>query len=163
MSPTVYRPDEGRVQTVKWLAFFLGLVVLFSVAPALAHLNLQAAPGWARAVLLLAAVQAVYIAWMLATPDWASVWVVMLVFAFVSAAYGMATAIAIATPLDKPMLLGMGDLRESASRWCGSVLLVHALATYLCGRTSAKWRRAFELEMAGRDKPIRSARRVAGA
>lgn len=163
MPPTVYEADEGRLQTVQWLAFFLGLVVLFSVAPALGHLNLYAAPGWARAVLLLAVLEAVYIAWMLATPDWASVWVVMLVFAFVSAAYGMATAIAIATPLDKPMPLGMGDLRESASQWCGSVMLLNSLATYLCGRTSAKWRRAFELEMAGRDKPTRSARRVAGA
>jgi len=161
MPPTAYKPDEGRVQTVQWLAFFLGLVVLFGVAPALGYLNLGTAPGWARAVLLLAALEAVYIAWMLATPDWASVWVVMLVFAFVSAAYGMATAIAVATPLDKPMPLGMGELRGSAAQWCGSVLLVHALATYLCGRTSAKWRRAFELEMAGRDKPVRPTRKTA--
>ncbi|OHB69164.1 MAG: hypothetical protein A2V70_21215 [Planctomycetes bacterium RBG_13_63_9] len=95
-------------------------------------------------------VQIVYIAWMLNMPDWASVWVVMLVFAGVAAVYAVATALAIATPVDRPMPLGMGEVRHSARAWCTAVLLTMSLATYLCGRTSAKWRRTFELEMAGR-------------
>ena len=152
MPPDVYAPDRGHVATVRGLAMILGLVIAFSVCPVfyLAHWNLAAAPGWARIVVLLAVVQAAYIAWMLNVPDWSSVWVAMLVFAAVSTLYGTATAIALATPIDQPMLLGMTEVRHSAGAWCGSVLLVMSLATYLCGRTSAQWRRSFELETAGR-------------
>jgi hypothetical protein len=152
MPPDVYRPDEGTLATVKWLALILGLVVAFSIAPVLADyrrcLNLATAPDWTRAVLLMAAVQAVYITWMLNAPDWASVWVVMLVFAVVAALYAVATAVAIATPLGQPIWLQMDE--NSATAWCGSVLLAMSLATYLCGRTATKWRRTFELEMAGK-------------
>ena len=155
MPVDIYRPDQGRILTVKWLALFLAAAVAFSLIPVFykMYLNLETAPGWARVILLMAALQAIYIAWMLSAPDWVSVWVVMLVFALVAAAYGMATALALATPLDKSMLLGMGEVRTSAKGWCGAVLLVMSLATYLSGRTSAKWRRAFELEKAGRGKP----------
>lgn len=155
----VYRPDEGKRTTVKWLAFLLGLVVVFSLFPVfyLRYLNLAAAPGWARIVLLVAVVEAAYIAWMLNAPDWASVWVVMLVFAAASAVYATAAAYAVATvvatPAAKPMLLGMDEVRGSAGAWCGSVLSAMALATYLCGRTATRWRRTFELETAGRRKP----------
>ena len=37
------------------------------------HLGLQAGPGWARGVLLLAGLQAVYVMWMFNAPDWATV------------------------------------------------------------------------------------------
>ena len=97
--------------------------------------------------MIVAVLQAIYIVWMLAVADFASVWVVMVVFALVSAAYAAATAIALATPLQKPMLLEMGQYRDQAPSWCGAVLLVTALATYLTGRIAARWRRAFQLEM----------------
>jgi hypothetical protein len=153
MPADVYRADEGNLATVKWLALILGLVVAFSVAPVFLdyrRLNLATAPDWARVVLLVAAVQAVYIAWMLGAPDWASVWVVMLVFAAASTLYAVATAVAIATPLEYPMWLEMDKVGSSAQKWCGSVLAAMSLATYLCGRTATKWRRTFELETAGR-------------
>jgi hypothetical protein len=165
MPSGAYRPDRGHVATVKWLAFMLGLAVAFSLWPAVheMHSTLRTAQGWARmalpgwawVVFLLAAAQAAYIAWMLNRPDWASVWVLMWVFAAVAALYGMATAVAIATPADKPMPLDMGQLRHSAAAWCAAVLLVMSLSTYLCGRTSARWRRSFELETAGRNAPWR--------
>ncbi len=179
MPPNVYQADRGSLVTIRGLAAILALVVLFSLlpvgwltarpyfreAPAAAsedgtetapvefksYLNLETAPGWARVVILVAVIQVFYIAWMLAAPDWAGVWVVMVVFAVVSTAYGMGTAMAITWPVEKPMLLGVGDeFRTSAKYWCGSVLAVMSLATYLCGRTSAKWRRMCELELAGR-------------
>lgn len=145
--PNAYRPDADHVRTVKWLAVFLGLAVLFSLAPVVRflYLNPETAPGWARVVLLAAAVEAVFIAWMLAAPDWASVWVVMLVFAVVAAMYGMATAIAAATPPHQPLPLGLAEVRTTAASWSGAVMLVMALATYACGRLSAKWRRVYEL------------------
>ncbi|OHB85914.1 MAG: hypothetical protein A2V98_14590 [Planctomycetes bacterium RBG_16_64_12] len=153
MPADAYRPDRGKLRTLKWLAFFLALVVAFSTFPAWEHLNLATAPDWARIVLLLAALEAFYIVWMLATPDWASVWVVALVFAFVAAVYAMATAIVLATPLDKALPLGLGEFRLLAARWCASVLVLSALATYLCGHISVRWRRRLELETAGRNRP----------
>ena len=154
MPPGVYRPDAGNVATVKWLALILGLVVAFSITPVLylAHFNPATAPDWAHLVLAVAVVQAAYIAWMLNVPDWATVWVVMLVFAAVSALYAVATAVAVATPLEEPIWLDMGEVRNSAGAWCGAVLLAMSLATYLCGRTATKWRRTFELQTARRGK-----------
>jgi hypothetical protein len=155
MPANVYRPDAGKIANIRWLAAILGLTVLFSLAPVFykMHFDVQVAPGWARLVLLLAVLQAVYIAWMLGAPDWVSVWVVMLVFAAVAALYGTATAMAITAPVDRPMLLGMDEVRRPARAWCGSVMLVMSLATYLCGRLSARWRRAVELETASRSGP----------
>jgi hypothetical protein len=93
-----------------------------------------------------------YVLWMAVTPDWSTVRVVMMVFAAVSALYGMATAVAIATPPDNPMPLGMGDIRNSAPRWCGAMVLLMSLATYLCGRVSAKWRRSWQLQATARNR-----------
>jgi len=177
----VYRADRGSLTTVKGLAVILALVVLFSLLPVgwlavspnsrnesvaasdgeadpasekpESYINLEKAPPWARIVMLIAVLQLFYIAWMLTSPDWGGVWVVMVVFALVSTAYGMATAMAIAWPIEEPMPLRVEpDLRWPAKYWCGSVLAVMSLATYLCGRTSAKWRRTCELELAGRER-----------
>jgi len=147
MPADVYRPDADHVRMVKWLAVFLGLTVLFSLIPVVRFLyfNPETAPGWARFVLLAAAIEGAFILWMLAAPDWASVWVVMLVFAVVAALYGMGTAIATATPPHQPLPLGLAEVRTRAAGWCGAVMLVMALATYVCGRVSAKWRRVYEL------------------
>jgi len=152
MPPDTYQADPSKLASVRWLALWLGLAVVFSVLPLFwgSHLNVETAPWWARLVLLVALLQTAYIAWMLNSPDWASVWVVMVVFAGVSMFYGMATAISVARPEHQPMPLGMGEVRQSAKAWCSSVLLVMALATYLAGRAAARWRRAFSLEMAAR-------------
>ncbi len=149
-----YRADASRLASVRWLAFFLSLALLFSALPLFygAYWNLGTAPGWARLAFLVALLQAVYVTWMLAAPDWASVRVVFVLFAGVSMLYAVATAVAVATPLDKPMPLDLGTVRHPAKAWCSSVLLVMALATYLAGRATSRWRRAFELEMAARLK-----------
>ena len=147
-----YRPDRGKVHTARWMAALLGLLVIFSTTPALAHLDLQLAPGWARAVLLVAGLQTAYVIWMALTPDWSTVRVVMMVFAAVSALYGMATAVAVATPLDSPLPLGMQQVRHSASYWCGAILLLMSLATYLCGRVSFQWQRSWKWQTAVRSR-----------
>jgi hypothetical protein len=156
MPSDAYQADRGKIQTVRWLAFFLALAVAFTAAPALVHLNLAGAPGWTWVVLLLASVQACYVFWMVVTPDWASVRVVMFVFLAVATVYGIATAVAMTTPPGDPMPLDVGELHASAPRWCASVVLVSFLAVYLCGRTSRRWRRSFELEMWGRRRSARS-------
>jgi hypothetical protein len=150
-----YQADPSKRIAVRWLALWLGLAVAFSVLPLFSggYLNPAVAPlwpWWARLVLLVAVLQATYIAWMLGSPDWASVWVVMIVFTGVAMLYGMTTAVVVASPPHRPMPLDLGEVRHAARAWCSSVLLVMALATYLAGRTASRWRRAFELEIAAR-------------
>jgi len=150
MPADVYVPDTGHVAAVRWLAMFLGLAVAFSLCPIFypkMQLNLETAPWWARIALLVGVVQIAFIVWMVNRPDWASVWVVMLVFAGVATFYAMASAYALATPIDFP-IWGMDDVRHSAKKWCPSVLLVTSLVTYLSGRVSMRWHRALELEHA---------------
>jgi len=153
--PGVYRPDIGKIATVRGLAIILSLIVAFSIGPAVYAMfsGTGPVPAWSRLVLLVGALQMAYILWMVAAPDWASVWVVMLSFAAVSAVYGMATGVSLAPPLSQPEFLGMSDqVHRSAKFWCAAVTATMALATYLCGRNSARWRRSLELQHAGRNR-----------
>jgi hypothetical protein len=150
----VHEPDDEEIQTARSLALLLALIVGLGTIPAWGHVNLQTAPNWARLVLLLAAIEGFYLVWMVATPDWASVWVVMIVFAFAASLYAMATAIAWGTPPSRPLPLDIGELRHTAARWCGAMLLLHVLATWLCGHTASKWRQSYELQMAPRRGPL---------
>lgn len=152
-----YCPDRGRINAIKWLAGILLAATLFSVTPVVYQMqvNLATAPGWARVVVLLATLQVVYVVWMASAPDWSTAWVVMLVFAGVSALYAVATALVFATPPDQAMPLGLGEVRYSARAWCAAVLAVMSLCTYLAGRFSTRWRRSFEYETAGRAVVLR--------
>jgi hypothetical protein len=154
LPPNVYEADPDKVRMARVLAMILLTAALFGILPVLRlhHLNLETAPGWARAVLLMAAVQAVYVLWMASAPDWVSLWVVMLVFALASGVYALAAAVAMATPPDHPMMWGMTEVRYRAAPWCGVVLAIMSLASYLCARASTRWRRSFEREMAQRAK-----------
>ena len=142
----IYRPDAGHVVAMRWLALVLGGIVVFSMLPAVrvAGLNLETAPGWARAAVLIAALQALVLLWMLAVPDFSSVWVAMLVFAGVAAVYALATSMALAAPPGKPLPLQLGEVRRTAGTWCGAVLALNALGTYLAGRLSTRWQQAAE-------------------
>ncbi|MBI1903528.1 MAG: hypothetical protein HYS13_20690 [Planctomycetia bacterium] len=146
-----YEADAGKVQTVYMLAAALAALTVFAAAPALRHMNLSDAPGWARAVLILSALQLVYVVWMVSLPDWSTVYIGMIVFAIVSAAYGVAWALVAFTPTSRPInFLDLDEVRRSAAGWCLVVLLLGALCTYACGRFSGRWRREFELAKARR-------------
>lgn len=137
-----YVPDKAKVHTVYLLAAGMAAVSVFCAVPGLQHLNLAEAPDWARFVLLLSALQLVYCAWMASLPDWSTVWVGMVVFAVVSAIYGMGLAIATATPVERPVVLELTDVRGTARGWCAAAMLLTGLMTYCCGRVSGGWRRS---------------------
>jgi hypothetical protein len=158
LSADVYRPDARRIAAVNGLALALAAIVAFSLLPLLTtgEENMATAPGWARAALLVAVVQAVYIVWMVAAPDWSSVWVLMVVFAVSAAGYAAAAPIAAFAPPEKLAALGMPNLTRFAAGWCACVMLTLSLGTYLCGRLATRWRRAFEMEAAARNRLPRS-------
>jgi hypothetical protein len=155
--PEGYEPDAGKVQTVYMLAIALGAFTAFAAAPALQHINLLDAPWWARIVLILSAVQLIYIAWMVSLPDWSTVWIGMAVFALVSAVYGVGCAIVVATPeLDAINFLDLDGpesdplFRKKVAAWCAVMLLLGTVLTYACGRFAGKWRKQYELVKAAR-------------
>jgi hypothetical protein len=143
MPAGVCRAEPARCVTLYKLAGLLALAVVLSLVPVvwLGHLNVETAPGWARAALVLAGLQILFLGRMLSAPDWASAWIVMLVFAFTAVVYAVVLAMTMVTPVDHQLALGLGPVRYGAAGWCGGVLAVMALATYLAGRVSVRWRR----------------------
>ena len=111
------------------------------MAPALRYNILADPPAWVWAVLPIGLLQAAYVAWMAVTPDRSTTRVVMIVFAAVAALYAAAATAALAWPLDRPMPLDLGPMRDKVPLWCGSVLLIMILGTYAAGRVSWRWRR----------------------
>ncbi|NLE39793.1 MAG: hypothetical protein GX621_17375 [Pirellulaceae bacterium] len=137
----VYRADPGRVATARWLAAFLGVLVVVGALPAMGHLNPATAPGWARFLVLIALIQLAYLAWMATLPDWASVRVVMVVFASVAVLCLFVLAATVVTPADTVLPLGLETVRDKVARWCLAVLSLNLLGVFLCGRTSFGWQR----------------------
>jgi hypothetical protein len=79
LPPGAYEAGGAQLQAVWRLAALLAAILVISLLPVAwhRHLGLQASPGWARSVLLVAGLQALYLVWMLNAPDWATVRVVM--------------------------------------------------------------------------------------
>lgn len=152
-----YRADPGKVQTTYMLALALGALTLLCAAPALRHPNLVEAPNWARVVLIASAVQLVFICWMVSLPDWSTVWINMVVFAFVAALYGVAWAVITFTPEYMPInFLDLDEppdapVRTRAGPWSFVMLMLATLLTYACGRFSGRWRRQYEMAKAMRE------------
>lgn len=136
-----YRANPHQVETVYWLAVVLFFVIVFSAAPAVGYLQLDHAPAWAQAMLLVAGIQLAYSMWLVIVPDWSTIRVGMWLFgisAFLYAAglglFGMAA--------DAQAPLGLSVARSSAAGWCGANALALGLLSYACGQVGSTWRRA---------------------
>jgi hypothetical protein len=140
-----YSADIYRRQAVYWLGLGLALLCLFHLAPAFHYFDLSVAPGWARAVVILTLIELALVAWMVSVPDWSTVRVAMVVFAIVAALYGAALAIVVMTPRDVPIFLDLDEKRDAARLWCGAVVLLTGLMTYVAGSMGYKWRKAYLL------------------
>ncbi len=140
---SLQRIADKRRKELKHLISLLGGLTFFSVLPLIVagHLNPASAPLYARWALFIAVVQLAYLVWSVLMPDWASAWVLMIVFAVAAACYGAATALAVATPPDRAVALELTDVRHFARGWCACVLLTNSLGAYLAGRLAALWRR----------------------
>jgi len=154
--PDAYQAEQRWITLVKYLAIGLTAAVLFSLLPVLVKgsLNLAIAPPWARVALLVSALQAAYVLWLLATPDWAALRVLTYVFAAVAALYALGGALALAAPVDKLSWLGLDEVQTAARSWCGAVMAVMMLASYVCGRCAARWRLACQQQLAARRRSI---------
>ncbi len=140
-----YQADRGKIATLRWLALCLLGITLLGASPALLHFPLAGAPWWALLVLLIAALQTLYIFWMVTLPDWSTAWVLMLVFAVSAALYGCGLAVALVAPPTPEMPLDLYGVRRLAVPWSAAMVLLTFLGAYLCGRFSHRWYRSFTL------------------
>ena len=112
-------------------------------------------------MLLLAAVEIIYAGWLALIPDWATGWIAMLVLAGATTLYGAAFGLTMLTPPTTSLPLDMNSIRGSVRIWCSLVVVVTLAGTYLCGRTSRRWRR--ETLLRGADNAAAQAIRDRGA
>ncbi len=145
-----YQPDPGKVTSIRWLGLALAALAIIGAAPAHDHLAFIGAPSWAQGILLLTTLQLFYIVWMVTLPDWSTAWVLMIVYASIAALYGFTLAVTSFTPVDRAMILDLTEVRRTAPAWCGAMLLFTFLGSFLCGRFSARWHKAFVLAAAAR-------------
>jgi len=92
---------------------------------------------------VLCLLQMIYVMWMVSLPDWSTVWVLMLIYGAVSAAYGFVLAVSLMTPREEELMLGLEAVRRLTPLWCAAMLLLSFLAAFLCGRTSSRWHRSY--------------------
>jgi hypothetical protein len=141
---TGYRPDADKCSTVYYLAAAMAALSLYCIAPAVSHLNLGAAPNWARVVVLLSLLQLAYAAWLASIPDWSTLRSSMIIFTVVAALYGLTMTVALSTPAENPLPLDLTEVRRQAVLWCAGVVLLASLLAYGCGRAAWRWRKALE-------------------
>jgi hypothetical protein len=113
---------------------------LLALVPALWHLNLAAAPAWARLLLLGSLLELAFVGWMTLVPDRASVWVLMIVMAIAATAYGAVASIALVISADADLPLDLGDVRWPAFWWSALMMALATAAAYHCGHIAQRWK-----------------------
>ncbi len=113
-------------------------VLAFSMLPALRHLREVPMPWWARGVIGVAMLQAVFVLWMLIVRHWAAMVVVMLSFAMASTTYAIFAWAAFALSSDR---VGPPGQASRVGVWCFTVAVVYLVTTYFCGAAALSWRR----------------------
>jgi hypothetical protein len=135
-------PGKAERRTARQLAAVAAVAALTSVLPVfVGHADLLTPPPWALATVFLAVLQLIYAAWMINAPDWASARVQMVVCAVLATIYAMLMTLTMITPVNHPLILGLGEVRRAAPAWCGLMFVLMGAATWFCGRASARWRR----------------------
>lgn len=136
-------PGKTERRIALQLAALLAVAALVSLLPVIVgHANLLTAPPWALATVFMAVLQLVYAVWMINAPDWAAARVQMVVCAILTTIYAMLMTLATITPVNRPLILGLGEVRRAAPAWCGLMFVLMGAATWFCGRTSVRWRRS---------------------
>lgn len=123
-------------------ALALAGMCLVAIVPAVWQLNLSAAPGWARLLLLSSLLQLAFVGWMASIPDRASMWVLMIVMAAAATAYGAVASIALVISSDFDLPLDLSAVRQAAFWWSALMMALSTAAAYHCGHTAQRWKRS---------------------
>ncbi len=146
-----YQPTEDQVAIVRAIGISLAAVAAISAIPAIMdiidHMRAEASLGvarWAYLVLMLAALQGAYSAYVYQLPDWSTVWVVTIVTLVIATGYAMMLGLTFITHGDAWLvrILDLGDVFRGGrdSLWCFVMLCLTSLISYFSGRISVRWR-----------------------
>ncbi|MDP6467873.1 MAG: hypothetical protein QF918_09045 [Pirellulaceae bacterium] len=146
-----YQPTEDQVAIVRAIGVSLAAVAAISAIPAIMdiidHMRAEASLGvarWAYLVLMLAALQGAYSAYVYQLPDWSTVWVVTIVTLVIATGYAMMLGLTFITHGDAWLvrILDLGDVFRGGrdSLWCFVMLCLTSLISYFSGRISVRWR-----------------------
>jgi hypothetical protein len=128
-------PLSPRVAaSARRLAILLAAFVLIGIGPAWLHVNLVAAPNWARVLLLSGSLLLAYLAWMSLAPCRETLWSICWTFALAAAASVLLLAIVLFTSPDRPLPLGITTSRWPTIAWCGTIATLLSTGSLLTGR-----------------------------
>ncbi len=130
----------NRKRLVQSTAAALAGICFLALVPALWHLNLAAAPSWARLLLLGSLLELAFVGWMALVPDRASAWVLMIVMAVAATAYGAVASMVLVISVDADLPLGLGDVRWPAFWWSALMMALSTAAAYYCGHLAQRWK-----------------------
>ncbi len=142
-SDTIYRLPAENVRIVYVLAMVQAVLTIVVAAPALQHLGLRAVPGWAWIVLLLAALELLYVLWVVSLPDWSTVWLGALVFGLTAGVHALGFALCVTTAVENRPL-GLDRLSSVTTGWCGTIAILCAGMAAACVWISSPWRSEYE-------------------
>ncbi len=146
-----YQPTLDQIEIVRLIGISLAAVACISAIPAVMdivdHLRSETSLGvarWAYLVLMLAALQGAYAAYVHQLPDWSTVWVVTVVTLVIATGYALMLGLTFITRSDAWVVsvLDLGDVFRGgrASVWCFVMLCLTSLVSYFTGRISVRWR-----------------------
>jgi len=135
----VVRASPRQLEIAYWLACLLPFATLFSVAPALPHLELAGAPAWSRVMLLMAMLELAYAAWLAMLPDGSTVRVGTVLFAAIALLYLFGMAALGVLPEPALASLGLTGMRWTAVAWCALALLTTAGSSAACHWVGRHW------------------------
>ncbi len=135
-TPKIARRRTQAEKLAAYASAVVAVVALVSIIPALGHINLPTAPGWARGVILVSMLLLAYAAWLPTIADRGTFWVTTIVMAAVAAMYGSVMTMSFTTPIDADLPLGLTELRWLAPYWCGAIMTLSACAAYYCGHAA---------------------------
>lgn len=128
-------PISPRVATsARRFALLLAGFVLVGIGPAWLHVNLVAAPNWARVLLLVGGLLLAYLAWMSLAPCRATLWTICWTFAIAAAASVLLLAIVLFTSPDRPLPLEITTTRAPAIAWSATIATLLSTGSLLAGR-----------------------------
>lgn len=138
--PFQFPHDDRRAWRARLLGVALLALAIFSAAPAIAYSDGPSTAAWCWMVLTasgLMAAGAVAVVWL---PDWSTLWITAWIAGLSTAGYFVALSAAIVAPVDRPLPLGLEEVRASAAGWSGLLVLLIAALCYGSARLSASWR-----------------------
>jgi hypothetical protein len=165
IEPSVVQPmvgaalhaDASRTLAVYQLAAALGLVALFSVAPAVwdvieylqaEELDTPFVARWALVLFFVGVVQLAYAVYLFQLPDWTSVWIVTMWLLALAFGYAGVLGLVLISQADG-FLVGPHGLQLAdklaggqAALWCLCMVSLATILAFFAGRMSVQWHKA---------------------